>query len=226
MSRTFRGCHYFANACISSCLRKTTDFTVKILYSIFTVDIYSGCFGKNTDVTVKQLYSTLTVKIYSSYSGRITNFTVKTLYSTLTVKIYSSYSGRITNFTVKTLYSTLTVKIYSQISCKKTEIFNSVHPQLYMLATALPPRPLANISGKHFLGALFILKVPLETRAPPPQLFEAPVIIYCLNCIRRDQNSTYKMGLTIFALTNTYKSSLALPTSAELLLISVPSFQT
>jgi hypothetical protein len=102
-----------------------------------------------------------------------------------------------------------------------SEIF-ALHPQLYMLATALPP--VARLSVKHFLGALFILKVLLETR--PPQLFEAPVIIYSLNCIRRDQNSTYKTGLRIFALTNTYKSSLALLTSAELLLISVPSFQT
>jgi hypothetical protein len=41
-----------------------------------------------------------------------------------------------------------------------TEIFG-LHPQPYMLATALPP--VANISGKHFLGALFILKVPLES---------------------------------------------------------------
>jgi hypothetical protein len=49
---------------------------------------------------------------------------------------------------------------------RHSEIFG-LHPQLYMLATALPPPPLANISGKHFLGALFILKVPLETRAPP-----------------------------------------------------------
>jgi hypothetical protein len=106
---------------------------------------------------------------------------------------------------------------------RHSEIFG-LHPQLYMLATALPPPPLANISGKHFLGVLFILKVPLETR--PPQLFEAPVIIYCLNCIRRDQNSTYKTGLRIFTLTNTYKSSLALLTAAELLLISVPSLQT
>ena len=97
-----------------------------------------------------------------------------------------------------------------------------LHPQLYMLSTALPP--VANIPGKHFLGALFILKVPLETRLP--QLFEAPVILYCLNCIRRDQNSTYKTGLRIFALTNTYKPSLALLTSAELLLISVAFFQT
>jgi hypothetical protein len=107
---------------------------------------------------------------------------------------------------------------------RHSEIFR-LHPQLYMLATALPPPPVANISGKHFLGALFILKVPLETRHAP-QLFEAPVIIYCLNCIRRDQNSTYKTGLRIFTLTNTYKSSLALLTSAELLLISVPSLQT
>jgi hypothetical protein len=45
---------------------------------------------------------------------------------------------------------------------RNSEMFG-LHPQLYMLATALPP-PLANISGKHFLGALFcILKVPLET---------------------------------------------------------------
>jgi hypothetical protein len=40
-----------------------------------------------------------------------------------------------------------------------------------MLATALPPPPVANISGKNFLDALFILKVPLETEAP--QLFYA-----------------------------------------------------
>jgi hypothetical protein len=33
------------------------------------------------------------------------------------------------------------------------------------------PAPVANISGKNFLGALFILKVPLETRVP--QLFDA-----------------------------------------------------
>jgi hypothetical protein len=104
---------------------------------------------------------------------------------------------------------------------RHSEIFG-LHPQLYMLATALPP--VSNVSGKHFLGALFILKVLLETR--PPQLFEAPVIIYSLNCIRRDQNSTYKTGLRIFTLTNTSKSSLALLTSAELLLISVPSCQT
>ena len=105
---------------------------------------------------------------------------------------------------------------------RHSEMFG-LHPQLYMLATALPP-PLPS-PVKHFLGALFILKVPLETRAPS-QLFEAPVIIYCLNCIRRDQNSTYKTGLRIFALTNTYKPSLVLLTSAELLLISVPSCQT
>jgi hypothetical protein len=103
-------------------------------------------------------------------------------------------------------------------------------PQLYMLVTALPPPPPPPPPPRRqhfretFLGALFILKVPLETR--PPQLFEDPVIIYCLNCIRRDQNSTYKTGLRIFALTNTYKSSFALLTSAELLLISVPSLQT
>jgi hypothetical protein len=47
---------------------------------------------------------------------------------------------------------------------RHAEIFG-LHPQLYMLATALPP--VANISGKHFLVALFILKVPLETRAAP-----------------------------------------------------------
>jgi hypothetical protein len=47
---------------------------------------------------------------------------------------------------------------------RHAEMFG-LHPQLYMLATALPP--VANISGKHFLVALFILKVPLETRAPP-----------------------------------------------------------
>ena len=35
-----------------------------------------------------------------------------------------------------------------------------------------PPPPVANISGKIFLGALFIPKVPLETGAPP-QLFYA-----------------------------------------------------
>jgi hypothetical protein len=46
-------------------------------------------------------------------------------------------------------------------------------PQLYMLATALLPFPVANISGKNFLGALFILKVPLETE-PPPNFFILP----------------------------------------------------
>ena len=47
---------------------------------------------------------------------------------------------------------------------RHSEIFG-LHSQLYMLATALPP--VANISVKHFLGALFILKVPLETSPPP-----------------------------------------------------------
>jgi hypothetical protein len=36
-----------------------------------------------------------------------------------------------------------------------------------------PPPPGANISWKNFLAALFIPKVPLETGAPPPQLFDA-----------------------------------------------------
>jgi hypothetical protein len=35
-----------------------------------------------------------------------------------------------------------------------------------------PPSPVANISGKNFLDALFIPKVPLETGAPP-QIFDA-----------------------------------------------------
>jgi hypothetical protein len=34
-----------------------------------------------------------------------------------------------------------------------------------------PPSPVANISEKNFLGALFFRKVPLETGAP--QLFDA-----------------------------------------------------
>ena len=105
---------------------------------------------------------------------------------------------------------------------RHSEIFG-LHPQLYMLATALPPR------RQHLRETFF--RCPFHFKSAPrnqalPQLFEAPVIIYCLNCIRRDQNSTYKTSLRIFALTNTYKPSLALLTSAELLLISVPSFQT
>ena len=43
--------------------------------------------------------------------------------------------------------------------------------QLYMLATGLSPPPVANILGENFLDALFFLKVPLETEAPPPTTF-------------------------------------------------------
>jgi hypothetical protein len=62
---------------------------------------------------------------------------------------------------------------YSEIVFRHSKIFG-LHPAPTIHASygiAPPPPPVANISGINFLGALFILKVPLETGAP--QLFDA-----------------------------------------------------
>jgi hypothetical protein len=54
---------------------------------------------------------------------------------------------------------------------RHSEIFG-LHPRLYMLATALPPPPRQHFR-ETFLGALFILKVPLETSPPPPTFWSS-----------------------------------------------------
>ena len=56
----------------SSCLGIKTDFTVKQLYTIFTVNIYSICSCKITNLTVKSQYSISTVNIYSKISCKNT----------------------------------------------------------------------------------------------------------------------------------------------------------
>ena len=56
----------------SSCLGIKTDFTVKQLYTIFTVNIYSICSCKITNFTVKSQYSISTVNIYSKISCKNT----------------------------------------------------------------------------------------------------------------------------------------------------------
>jgi hypothetical protein len=50
---------------------------------------------------------------------------------------------------------------------RHSEIFGPTPPTIHASYVTAPPPPVANISVKHFLGALFILKVPLETRRPP-----------------------------------------------------------
>ena len=56
----------------SSCLGIKTDFTVKQLYTIFTVNIYSICSCKIMNFTVKSQYSISTVNIYSKISCKNT----------------------------------------------------------------------------------------------------------------------------------------------------------
>ena len=56
------------------------------------VYVNSSCLGIKTDFTVKQLYTIFTVNIYSICSCKITNFTVKSQYSISTVNFYSKIS--------------------------------------------------------------------------------------------------------------------------------------
>jgi hypothetical protein len=53
---------------------------------------------------------------------------------------------------------------------------NGMPGKFFELTSALPP-PVANISGKNCLGALFFRKVPLETGAPPNFLILPTLLI-------------------------------------------------
>ena len=77
--------------------------------------VNSSCLGIKTDFTVKQLYTIFTVSIYSICSCKITNFTVKSQHSISTVNIYSKISCKNTEIFNSVLYSFFTYKTQNPI---------------------------------------------------------------------------------------------------------------